>query len=340
MLFKEGYLPLSDKIERQIKDCRTFEEQIKIISQLSQMNLKKTVANEPFVSNLNKSKMDFTVTRSIRYLKTNEKPTENPTLHRHNYIEMIYVYKGQSTQIINGERVVLKTGDMCILDTNTLHGEGSYLDDEIVYFCMSPVMFKSIYDECLHDNNVLKEFLKHITFNEKKTNQYLVFRAKEQAELKNIIEHIVEEFFEQKDGNQIIIKGYIIRLMSLLIKDAIYNLKKSINENSESEIFKKINHYVIEKKGNVSRSGLATLFYFSENHIYRIIKKQTGMGFMDYILNIRFQNAVKLLEETNLTVDEIIFQVGYANKNYFYKTFHAKFGMTPKKFRDEKMITS
>ncbi|MGL5692757.1 MAG: AraC family ligand binding domain-containing protein, partial [Peptostreptococcaceae bacterium] len=41
--------------------------------------------------------------------------------HKHDFIELSYVYKGSLTQSINGETITLREGEMCILDMNIEH---------------------------------------------------------------------------------------------------------------------------------------------------------------------------------------------------------------------------
>ena len=41
--------------------------------------------------------------------------------HIHTVIEFLYVYSGSCTQIINGQKVVMEQGDICMLDTNVPH---------------------------------------------------------------------------------------------------------------------------------------------------------------------------------------------------------------------------
>lgn len=50
-------------------------------------------------------------------------------------------------------------------------------------------------------------------------------------------------------------------------------------------------------------------------------------------MNVRMENAKKLLTSTNKKVDEIADMVGYTTTPYFIKKFREKYGMSPKKFR-------
>jgi AraC-like DNA-binding protein len=48
----------------------------------------------------------------------------------------------------------------------------------------------------------------------------------------------------------------------------------------------------------------------------------------------RFNKAVELLNNTKLTVADIIAVVGYDNTSYFHRIFKEKYHMTPKQYRD------
>ena len=41
--------------------------------------------------------------------------------HKHNYLEMSYIYSGEINEIVNGTPVTLKKGDLIVLDTNVIH---------------------------------------------------------------------------------------------------------------------------------------------------------------------------------------------------------------------------
>lgn len=54
---------------------------------------------------------------------------------------------------------------------------------------------------------------------------------------------------------------------------------------------------------------------------------------MKFVTKVRLEKALKLLKETDLTLDEIASHVGYANGNYFSKVFRSVVGVSPEKYR-------
>lgn len=67
--------------------------------------------------------------------------------------------------------------------------------------------------------------------------------------------------------------------------------------------------------------------------LYRRFKKISPLTPSDFIKDYRMMHAAQLLVTTNLSVQEIIYQVGISNKSYFYREFSAKYGVTPGQYR-------
>ena len=65
----------------------------------------------------------------------------------------------------------------------------------------------------------------------------------------------------------------------------------------------------------------------------RNFKQVTGKSPMQYILNIRINNAVSLLESTDYNVTEISTIVGYDNPLYFSRIFTKQKGVSPATYR-------
>jgi AraC-like DNA-binding protein len=72
----------------------------------------------------------------------------------------------------------------------------------------------------------------------------------------------------------------------------------------------------------------------SRTKINDILKAELGYTFSVYLNKLRLTEASRLLTETDLTVAEIAYSVGYKNVSYFNKLFKDEYGCTPKMFKD------
>lgn len=82
------------------------------------------------------------------------------------------------------------------------------------------------------------------------------------------------------------------------------------------------------------RSGL------SKYHFMHRFREQTGYTPVQYLTKVRIENAARLLQLSDRTIDEIAHQVGYANGNYFCKIFRKYVGCSPGTFRKGDTIVS
>ena len=57
------------------------------------------------------------------------------------------------------------------------------------------------------------------------------------------------------------------------------------------------------------------------------------MTLKDYIRGRRVSEAASLLRLTDLSIDEIMYRVGFTNRTDFWKHFEKVFAMTPAEFR-------
>ena len=71
----------------------------------------------------------------------------------------------------------------------------------------------------------------------------------------------------------------------------------------------------------------------SEGYLSFLFKKETGTGFVEYLNELRIEQAARLLRDTHLPSYAIAEKVGYDNINYFGRVFKKMKGVSPKRYR-------
>ena len=61
---------------------------------------------------------------------------------------------------------------------------------------------------------------------------------------------------------------------------------------------------------------------------------ETGENFIDYLTSLRIIKAEELLKNSDISIKEICFEVGYRDPNYFSRIFKKNIGITPTEFRE------
>lgn len=81
---------------------------------------------------------------------------------------------------------------------------------------------------------------------------------------------------------------------------------------------------------------IADRMAMSPRQFYRRFKEISSMSPSDLIKNYRMEKASRLLLNEELSIQDVITDVGISSRSYFYKEFARKFGMTPKEYREQK----
>lgn len=70
------------------------------------------------------------------------------------------------------------------------------------------------------------------------------------------------------------------------------------------------------------------------NHLARLFKKQLNMTFLDYVTQVRMEEAKKLLLTTSFSIADIALQIGYEDARYFSQIFRRSYQFTPSQYRE------
>ena len=121
-------------------------------------------------------------------------------------------------------------------------------------------------------------------------------------------------------------------------------LEEIESENQKSELseadqtfLEKMDKLIYENLSNdeLSAKFLTDHLAMSRASLYNKVKALTGMGVNDYINRIRIERSVYLLTNTNMSINEISYEVGFSYPRYFSTSFKQMKGMTPTRFKEE-----
>lgn len=80
---------------------------------------------------------------------------------------------------------------------------------------------------------------------------------------------------------------------------------------------------------DVSRIVDISPYYFS-----KLFKEETGENFIEYLTNVRIEQAKRLLQNRELSIKNICVDTGYSDPNYFSRIFKKQVGLTPTEYRE------
>jgi len=74
--------------------------------------------------------------------------------------------------------------------------------------------------------------------------------------------------------------------------------------------------------------------HLNPTYLSELFKETTGRKFIDYLTDIRLDEARRILLETDMKMYEVCLSVGYTSSKYFSTLFRKKFGVTPTMYRE------
>jgi AraC-like DNA-binding protein len=113
--------------------------------------------------------------------------------------------------------------------------------------------------------------------------------------------------------------------------------------NSGGDVLEnKIFDYIANNYANpdLSLSSINADTGIAENKISSVIKSKYNQSFKQYINNIRMTEAKRLLKESDATISEIAYSVGYNNVTHFNRVFKAETNIAPGDFRKNAQNTA
>lgn len=86
-------------------------------------------------------------------------------------------------------------------------------------------------------------------------------------------------------------------------------------------------------RSDTTLSSVADHFHLNASYLSRIFKEETGQSFTDYLLKLRMDEALKLLNGTDLKAYQIAEKVGIADPYYFSHRFKKTFGVSVQAYK-------
>jgi two-component system response regulator YesN len=109
---------------------------------------------------------------------------------------------------------------------------------------------------------------------------------------------------------------------------------------AESErIWRELSAYIDENLGiRLTLTELPERCFYNPSYFSRIFKEKFGVSFVEYLTRKRLDCAIRMLTETNLTIDEISISVGFSDRSSMHHAFSKYLGQTPADYRKSKNI--
>lgn len=253
-------------------------------------------------------------------------------VHRHNYIEMLVMIKGNlTTKIVDGDTLFLSEGDILLMNRHTRHEIMPCSQDDIAVNIIILPEFFSRSDISYDRENVLRDFIITSLSEKKNHNDYLLYHTKDMIAVDNLVENLIWTLTSGHKGMNLIVNTTMDLLLMNLSALSADTLKDMGSKGQQTTI--NALEYIDHNYKSGTLDELASVTGYSTAYLSRLLKSHTGSNFKQLLQTRKLQQAAYYLENTTLTTEKIIEKIGYENSAYFYRKFSEKYGCSPRDYR-------
>ena len=250
--------------------------------------------------------------------------------HTHDYVEMVYMCRGQTEHRVNGREITLYEGELLMLGQNARQsiapaGEG----DIAVNIIVRPAFFSATLPYLGEEETPLRRFLVSCLTGQNEAG-YLLFHVADILPVQNLIENLLYTVLEDLPNR----RGIHQMTMGLLFAQLMNHTEALQFETEEQNAVLSVLRYLEGHYRDGSLSEIAGRLHYALPYLSRLIRQKTGKNYTELLQDKRLSQAAWLLRNSDRKVDEIARSVGYENISYFHRLFAGRFGCSPKRYRD------
>ncbi len=261
--------------------------------------------------------------------------------HTHEFVELIFIVEGTCKQYIDDVCYESEAGDLLFVNYGQIHAFQAMSKEFRYYNLLYVPEFFS--EELINSENIYDIFeislFREFSDAKIRPTQLVSFRGNEYREIKKIIEDMSRELTEKGLGYRSILNGYSRVLYSKILRKLKTSEANGAQQNCINRITAECLAYIDSRCfEKLTLKEIAEHTFYNPAYLSRIFKEQCGVSLSEYIKEKRMQEAARLLIDSQLSNDEIMYQVGYSDKKQFYKNFKDIYQVTPAEFRKKALL--
>ncbi|MCJ7842989.1 AraC family transcriptional regulator [Lederbergia sp. NSJ-179] len=296
--------------------------------------------------------MSATRYRSQEYMKNDEFPfwirqyrhdsVNVPPAHSHEFIELVYVVKGEAKHVFNGQTYRIQTNDIFIINPGEVHTfqvePGKKID--IINCLFLPNLIQDSWLKELGVSQSMDYFYIHpFLDNRERFHHLLNLKGTYSERVYSLLEGMMYEYAREGSCYPTLIRLQLVELLILLSR--IYNEQQSNQQDpatieSSNLLVRRVCGYLARNYDQkISIPSLCKLFMISSRHLNRLFKQETNQTVVEMLQVIRIEKAKYFLTETNDKIIDIAIKVGYDDPAFFSRLFRRVVNCSPGKYREQ-----
>jgi two-component system response regulator YesN len=108
---------------------------------------------------------------------------------------------------------------------------------------------------------------------------------------------------------------------------------KAARKSRENDVVAEAKKYILKHfSEQITLNKMASIVFMSPTHFCMLFKNRMGIGFHEFLMKVRMEEAVRLMSSKTIKVYEVAEKVGFKNPRYFSEAFKRFYGVIPTEY--------
>lgn len=242
--------------------------------------------------------------------------------HWHEYVEILYLIRGQFSAIVQATEYRLNEGDLIIINSGDLHMTRS---NTCTYLLLQ--ISASQMRQYLPDFDTMRF-------------DTIIPCSEQPAPLRALLSEMNEIRQNPSDSYQLLFTSRLYEFLYHLCRSYSHQIPSASLTGSQRDL-QRVTHVMnwvkVHYPEPLSLETAADSLALSKEYFCRLFKKYTGQTFLEYLNDVRTMHLYEDLQNSDETITVLMEKNGLSNYKIFMRTFKKLYGSTTQKMRSNRI---
>ncbi len=247
--------------------------------------------------------------------------------HWHEYLEILYVIKGEMIVVNKAETFQILPGNLIIINSLDIH--------------MTEIRSEAKYALIQIASDKLRRFLPDFDYIHFQTLVCSDDSLPNNKKLFSLLDAMIAECEKQMNGYELLISAHLYEILYYFYRD--YSTKTVLlslpaSHRDFARITRVIEWIEENYRAPLTLSQVADFLGISKEYFCRIFKTHTGQSFLEYLNTVRIMHLYEDLCKGDETIPVLMEENGLNNYKVFIRVFKELYGKTPNQIRKDRLL--
>jgi len=253
-------------------------------------------------------------------------PNYSAVSHWHDELEFIVILEGSMTYDVNGEFVTLEKGQGIFVNSQNFHYGFSKSKQECIFNIV--LLHPSLLS---HNPFITSEYLQPLLSNQALPYQKFTPTIGWQNQIILSLTDLYHIYQKREDPFALI--SHFAEVMGILANHSHSSQKDTATDNNFQSLLCMVEYIRQHYAEKLSLNTIAMSGSCCKTKCSDLFQQYLHVSPGKYVIDYRLEKSIELLLESNQSITEIAYNMGFSSPSHYCDTFRKHYGLTPKEYQ-------